>query len=59
MAQQLDTGSTCHDQQIFNDCAVHVLYKKKTGEFEELQEVMNPDNEIKEEDDLSDDNIEA
>lgn len=34
-----------------------MLYKKKTGEFEELQEVINIDNIIKEEDDLSDDDI--
>ena len=34
-----------------------MLYKKKTGEFEELADVVNPDNTIKEEDDRSDDEI--
>ena len=37
----MDNGSTCHDQQVFNDTVIYVLFRKPgtKDEFDELEKV--------------------
>lgn len=37
----LDNGSTCHDQQVFNDSVIYVCFRKPgtKDEFDELEKV--------------------
>ena len=37
----LDAGATCHDQQVFNDTELYVLFRKPgtKDEFDELEKV--------------------